>query len=102
MCDRWNRRRRAMMKRMMGGLLGTRQQRECHAPVGRSKLGSLLRCSISVLAFVALPALSAGINDTGITDCANDTSIGVPCDQVAADNGTHPRQNGRYGRDAQA
>lgn len=91
-----------MTKRMMGGLLGTRQQRECHAPVGRSKLGAMLRCSISVLAFVALPALSAGINDTGITDCANDTSIGILCAQVAADIGTHPRQNGRYGRDAQA
>src|SRR5665647_969524 len=96
MCDRWNRRRRAMMKRMMGGLLGTRQQREGHAPVGRSKLGSLVRASISVLAFVALPALSAGINDTGITAAQDANGSPASC----ADGSSYPRQDGCLGRDA--
>lgn len=99
-----------MFQRMMGALPGTNQQLAAErvlrgdgrARAGRARLAAMLRCSISALAFVALPALSAGINDTGITECANDTSIGVPCDQVAVDNGSHPRQNGRYGRDAQA
>ena len=96
---------KTMFQRMMGGLPGTKQQLAGDRVLrcdGRAKLGAMLRCSISALAFVALPALSAGINDTGISFCANDASIGVSCDQVAADNGTHPRQNGRYGRDAQA
>jgi len=45
-------------------------------------------------------AQAAGLNDTGITDCWNDT--GITNRGVAADNGTHPRQDCRYGRDAAA
>ena len=43
---------------------------------------------------------AAGLNDTGITDCWNDS--GVVTTGVEADNGTHPRQDCRYGRDAAA
>ncbi len=45
-------------------------------------------------------ALAAGLNDTGITDCWNDTSVVTT--GVEADSGTHPRQDCRYGRDAAA
>jgi len=45
-------------------------------------------------------AHAVGLNDTGITDCWSDT--GVANGSVAADSGTHPRQDCRYGRDAQA
>ena len=45
-------------------------------------------------------ALAAGLNDTGITDCWDDT--GVVTTGVEADSGTHPRQDCRYGRDAAA
>jgi len=45
-------------------------------------------------------ANAAGLNDTGITDCFNDA--GVVSSSVAADGGTHPRQDCRYGRDAAA
>jgi len=49
---------------------------------------------------LGLAAHAAGLNDTGITDCWNDT--GVANGSVAADGGTHPRQDCRYGRDAAA
>jgi hypothetical protein len=51
---------------------------------------------------LALPvaAHAAGLNDTGITDCWNDT--GVVTTGVEADTGTHPRQDCRYGRDPAA
>ena len=45
-------------------------------------------------------ALAAGLNDTGITDCWNDTAVVTT--GVEADSGTHPRQDCRYGRDAAA
>ena len=46
-------------------------------------------------------AYAAGLNDTGITDCSNDTVVDNTTG-VQADNGTHPRQDCRYGRDAAA
>jgi len=59
--------------------------------------------------FVLLAALTvalagathaAGLNDTGITDCWNDSAVVTT--GVEADSGTHPRQDCRYGRDAAA
>ncbi len=100
-----------MFQRMMRGLQGAKPQlagdRVLHGagrvPAGRPNLGFLLRASISVFAFVALPAFCAGINGTGIAFCASDTSIsGVSCSAVSVDGQSDPRQNGRYGRDAQA
>jgi len=41
------------------------------------------------------------LNDTGIALCYDDT-IAVACSSISADSGTHPRQDGRYGRDAKA
>lgn len=43
---------------------------------------------------------AAGLNDTGITDCSNATA--VVNINIAADNGSHPRQDCRYGRDPAA
>jgi len=43
-------------------------------------------------------AHAAGLNDTGITDCFNDSAVVTT--GVEADSGTHPRQDCRYGRDA--
>ena len=53
------------------------------------------------LAFL-LPGIThaAGLNDTGITDCSNDTAVVTT--GVEADTGTHPRQDCRYGRDPAA
>lgn len=45
-------------------------------------------------------AHAAGLNDTGITDCSNDTAVVTT--GVEADSGTHPRQDCRYGRDPAA
>jgi hypothetical protein len=57
------------------------------------------------LAFACALGLStsthaAGLNDTGITECWNDT--GVVTTGVESDTGSHPRQDCRYGRDAAA
>jgi hypothetical protein len=42
------------------------------------------------------------LNDTGITFCGDATTNTANCATVAADGGTFPRQDARYGRDAQA
>lgn len=56
---------------------------------------------LAALAFTMSGAsFAAGLNDTGITDCSNDTVV-VNLN-IAADNGTHPRQDCRYGRDPAA
>jgi hypothetical protein len=62
-------------------------------------LVSLFAC-VSLLA--PLPALAAGLNDTGIGFCRDDNSNTADCATAAADSGTHPRQDARYGRDAAA
>ena len=52
-----------------------------------------------LLAALLLPgwAAAAGLNDTGITQCANLTQNGQPCPQT-----NFPRQDANIGRDAQA
>jgi hypothetical protein len=50
----------------------------------------------SLFSLLSLPALAVGLNDTGISLC-----VGV-CASVASDEGTSPRQDARYGRDAAA
>ena len=54
---------------------------------------------------ISLPALAAGptglLNDTGQAVCSDDSAI-ADCATVAMDGGTHPRQDGRFGRDAKA
>jgi hypothetical protein len=61
-----------------------------------------LRAPLALMPVLLCSALAhaAGLNDTGISDCWNDT--GVVASSVAADGGTHPRQDCRYGRDAAA
>lgn len=57
-----------------------------------------------VMLWAALPAAGAGLPDTGQAECYNDTTSDGPStaarDSVAADSGTHPRQDCRFGRDA--
>ena len=84
---------KAMFQRMMSSLLGAKQQLAGDR---------VLRASVALVAFIAVPVLSAGLNGTGIDFCSNDTSNYVACASVAGDNGSNPRQNGRLGRDAQA
>ncbi len=49
------------------------------------------------------PAAHAAPNDTGQTQCYNAAGIGVPCnDANTGDTRSLPRQDGRFGRDAQA
>jgi hypothetical protein len=51
-----------------------------------------------------LPSITyaAGLNDTGITFCGDETTNTANCSAVAADGGAYPRQDARYGRDAAA
>ena len=74
-------------------------------PVGRSALTRLLRpllrSSVALAAFIFVPAFSAGLNDTGITFCADAVNNNANCGAVAGDGGSFPRQDARYGRDAQ-
>lgn len=68
-------------------------------------LSPILRASAALLALVVMPALCAamGLNDTGITACGDATSTNASiCASVAGDGGAFPRQDARYGRDAQA
>ncbi len=44
---------------------------------------------------------AAGLNDTGITDCWNNTTV-INGTGIESDTGTHPRQDCRYGRDPAA
>ena len=105
---------KTMFQQMMASLLRTKRQleggrvlrREGSAPARASKLGRLLwpllRTSVAVAAFVALPALAVGLNDTGITVCGDATTTSSSnCAKVAADGNSFPRQDARYGRDAQ-
>lgn len=50
----------------------------------------------------AQSAFAAGLNDTGINFCADDTVKTANCTTVAGTTGTHPRQDAVNGRDAQA
>ena len=62
-------------------------------------------CALAWL-LAALTARAAGLPDTGITTCYNDTvADGVAASSassIAKDGGTHPRQDCRYGRDPAA
>lgn len=103
-----------MFQQMMASLLGTKRQleggrvlrREGSVPAGSSKLGRLLwpmlRASVALAAFFAVASVSAGLNDTGITSCGDATRNGADCATVSGDNGSSPRQDARYGRDAQS
>lgn len=57
--------------------------------------------SVTLIAFAAMPAVAAGLNDTGVESCG-DAFILVACATVSGDTGSAPRQDARYGRDAQA
>ena len=102
-----------MFQWMMGNLPGTKQplagdrllRGRDSALVGRSTLGRLLQpllhASVAVVAFIAMPALSAGLNDTGITFCGNFLGNNADCSWESNDGGPYPRQDARYGRDAE-
>lgn len=61
-----------------------------------------MRALTSLLALLALPAIAGPLNDTGTTQCYDGTTL-VTCDAASTgDSATHPRQDGRFGRDAQA
>ncbi|MBS4099330.1 MAG: hypothetical protein KGZ83_21165, partial [Sulfuricella sp.] len=65
--------------------------------------GGTLRFLMLPLALIFSQAALAGptglLNDTGQTDCQDDVAVAA-CATVATDGGTHPRQDGRFGRDA--
>ena len=60
-------------------------------------LAFTILCGYAQLSTAQIPTVPR-LNDTGIDKCYNNTAE-VPCATVAADVGTHPRQDGRYGRD---
>lgn len=58
---------------------------------------------IAALLWTSLAQAGPGtLNDTGITFCGDESTNTANCANVATDGGTHPRQDARYGRDAQA
>ena len=57
--------------------------------------------TLSVLPLIALALLAAhahaaGLNDTGVTFCGDDSTNTANCAVVGADGGTHPRQDGNF------
>ncbi|MEN9373358.1 MAG: hypothetical protein RIR79_910 [Pseudomonadota bacterium] len=64
----------------------------------------LIPRALVLLAVCFATAHAAGLNDTGITFCGNSdtTNSSDPVVCAAADSGAYPRQDLRYGRDAQA
>lgn len=57
----------------------------------------------ALTAFSLATVHAAGLNDTGQTQCYNAANTPVPCSAtVGGDAGVKPRQDARYGRDAQA
>jgi Protein of unknown function (DUF1566) len=62
-----------------------------------SLLASLVVNVFTRGAFAQMPTVPK-LNDTGVNLCY-DGSVAVSCDPVSKDTGTHPRQDGRYGRD---
>ncbi len=62
-----------------------------------------LSCTLLVASLLQVGAAwAAGLNDTGIDFCGDASTNTANCATVAADGGTYPRQDARYGRDAQA
>jgi hypothetical protein len=68
-------------------------------PSANPSIASVAALSLALFTSVAVAATPRPLNDTGITTCINDSGT-VACTTVAPDNGTHPRQDARFGRDA--
>jgi hypothetical protein len=64
----------------------------------RGGLGLAFACALGL----SSTAHAAGLNDTGITFCADATTNTASCAAVAGDAAAFPRQDARFGRDAQA
>lgn len=64
--------------------------------------GFLGRPIVPILLLCASTAQAVALNDTGIDFCGDATTNTANCATVAVDGGTFPRQDARYGRDAQA
>jgi hypothetical protein len=76
------------------GLLG-------HLPGGTMRFLMLPLTFVIFLPALAKAAPTGLLNDTGQTACQDNTAIAA-CATVAVNGGTHPRQDGRFGRDAKA
>jgi hypothetical protein len=69
----------------------------------RSKFQHLFCVLLAAWLFGSGVALASGaLNDTGIDFCGDATTNTANCTAVGIDGGTFPRQDARYGRDAQA
>lgn len=61
-----------------------------------------MRALTPLLALFAIPVFAGPLNDTGATQCYNGSTL-VACDASSTgDAASHPRQDGRFGRDPQA
>ncbi len=59
--------------------------------------------SALVLFFMSVSVAHAALNDSGQTQCYDTADAAAACtDAVTGDTAAHPRQDGRFGRDAQA
>ena len=78
----------------------SRNNAACGADWQRALCRAVLACSAAAAVFAAT---AASLNDTGQTQCYNATHQAVACGAaVGGDVGILPRQDARYGRDAQA
>lgn len=57
---------------------------------------------VTALLCTSMAQAAGALNDSGITFCGDYSSSTADCATVAADGGAYPRQDARYGRDAQA
>lgn len=67
-----------------------------------SPMNSMVAAALLTLAAAPAAAQSMPLNDTGLAQCVDGTSL-VACSAANTDDAaTYPRQDGRFGRDAQA
>jgi len=58
-----------------------------------------LPLALAAMLAVSVTPIHAALNDTGQTQCYDAANAVADCATVAADDGTHPRQDARFGRD---
>jgi hypothetical protein len=62
-----------------------------------------MRTLLPVLGLIAMPAFAqTALNDTGQTQCFDGGVLAACTETNTGDSATHPRQDGRFGRDARA
>ena len=72
------------------------------APTGGAALGTPAAATITIQDNDGPPPTGNGLNDTGVTGCANGVNNGLACNDASAGTDQFPSQDGDLGRDATA